>query len=201
MPPEAVSGAASPGEAAVGTKADVYGLGMVAWEMASGERPFEGLTLEEVKLISTNRFLYYFKYNIVTGLRLHRAGQPSGTQERIRPVYPWWILRLCPPLLERGPRREADGGGGAGGHKEDGEDKGFLLVIGNQIQRSKTRKEVFPPLPPVKVCGGHRSHVNEGGRAAAALARHRATAAAAANAPEANAAGDAQGGGASSKRN
>ncbi len=61
MPPEAVSGAASPGEAAVGTKADVYGLGMVAWEMASGERPFEGLTLEEVKLISTNRFLYYFK--------------------------------------------------------------------------------------------------------------------------------------------
>ncbi len=49
MPPEAVSGAASPGEAAVGTKADVYGLGMVAWEMASGERPFEGLTLEEVQ--------------------------------------------------------------------------------------------------------------------------------------------------------
>ena len=47
MAPEVLSGQA------VSTAADIYGLGLVLWEMTSAEKPFEGLSVSEVKLIDT----------------------------------------------------------------------------------------------------------------------------------------------------
>ncbi len=44
MSPEVISGQS------VSTSTDIYGLGLIFWEMMSAEKPFEGKTLEEVSL-------------------------------------------------------------------------------------------------------------------------------------------------------
>jgi serine/threonine protein kinase len=42
MAPEVISGGS------VSTSTDIYGLGLIFWEMMSAEKPFEGKSLEEV---------------------------------------------------------------------------------------------------------------------------------------------------------
>ena len=43
MAPEVLSGES------VSTSTDIYGLGMILWEMSSAEKPFEGKTVKEVR--------------------------------------------------------------------------------------------------------------------------------------------------------
>ena len=37
-------------EKPVGTMADIYGVGLVMWEMLSGKRPYDGMGIEEVNV-------------------------------------------------------------------------------------------------------------------------------------------------------
>ena len=52
MAPEVISGKS------VSTSTDIYGLGLIFWEMMSAEKPFEGKTMEEVSFESnTEQFV------------------------------------------------------------------------------------------------------------------------------------------------
>ena len=58
MAPEVLAGKS------VSTSTDVYGLGLIFWEMKSAEKPYDGKTMTEVRhlIIFHSRFLMLYNY-------------------------------------------------------------------------------------------------------------------------------------------